>query len=92
MSWFKKPAEWLSVSYEDEIVHTADNPYCSDPTCPCHQGDDSGAGMPVPWKALSNHCAWCGDPPNANGSHSICAEHAEQIAQQSADRRARRGR
>jgi hypothetical protein len=26
-----------------------------------------------------NNCAWCGDKPDANGSHSICDEHSEQL-------------
>lgn len=38
----------------------------------------------------SAHCAWCGDPPDAYGSHSICAFHSAQIAAQSAARRERR--
>lgn len=92
--WFSKPAEWVSVRYdsEDEILHTPENPTCSDSTCPCHEGDESGDTMPTPWAALSNHCAWCGDPPDSTGSHTICDYHAAQITQQSAERRARRKR
>jgi len=92
MGWFSKPAEWLSVSYEDEIIHTADHPHCDDPSCPCRSDEDTSESMPVPWQALSAHCAWCGDPPDRNGSHSICEYHAEQVAQQSAARQSRRRR
>jgi len=38
------------------------------------------------------HCAWCGDPPDAYGSHSICAAHAEQQYALLAARRERRAR
>jgi hypothetical protein len=27
----------------------------------------------------SNHCAWCGNPPNEYGSHGICDVHAEAL-------------
>ncbi|MGH2478096.1 MAG: hypothetical protein ACRDHW_00355 [Ktedonobacteraceae bacterium] len=37
------------------------------------------------------HCAWCGDPPDAYGSHSICALHAAQLIEQAAARRRSRG-
>ncbi|MBV9688397.1 MAG: hypothetical protein JO202_01680 [Ktedonobacteraceae bacterium] len=24
---------------------------------------------------MTHHCAWCGDPGDANGSHGICPKH-----------------
>jgi hypothetical protein len=42
-----------------------------------------------------NHCAWCGDPPDRNGSHGICASHRAQMEAVSAarvERRAKQGR
>ena len=26
----------IVVLMEDALVHTAENPFCDDPTCPCH--------------------------------------------------------
>jgi hypothetical protein len=37
---------------------------------------------------MANNCAWCGDPPDENGSHGICDEHAAQLVAQSAARKA----
>ena len=28
------------IPMEDELLHTADQPFCFDPTCPCHKNDD----------------------------------------------------
>jgi len=39
-----------------------------------------------------NHCAWCGDPPDKNGSHGICARHAAEQAERVAAGRRSRGR
>jgi hypothetical protein len=39
-----------------------------------------------------NHCTWCGDPPDRNGSHGICAFHQDQMLAQAAERRRSRGR
>ena len=36
------------------------------------------------------HCAWCGNPPDAYGSHGICADHAKQLMEQARVRRDRR--
>ena len=38
------------------------------------------------------HCSWCGDGPDANGSHGICPAHEAQILAQSEERRAARRR
>ncbi len=40
-----------------------------------------------------NHCAWCGDPPDVYGSHTICALHAAHVyAELAALRQARQER
>ena len=26
----------IVIPMEDDLVHTADSPFCSDPSCPCH--------------------------------------------------------
>lgn len=30
----------IVIPMEDELVHTADTPFCSDSTCPCHSDPD----------------------------------------------------
>ncbi len=39
---------------------------------------------------MANNCAWCGDPGDENGSHSICDTHATELTEQLAARRAAR--
>jgi hypothetical protein len=36
------------------------------------------------------HCAWCGDPPDAFGSHGICADHAAELIEAARVRRTSR--
>lgn len=31
---------------------------------------------------MPNHCAWCGDPGDENGSHTICAAHTTALLAQ----------
>lgn len=38
------------------------------------------------------HCAWCGDPGDENGSHTICSFHEAQMLAAMAERRRSRGR
>jgi len=33
---FQRP---IPISMEDDLVHTDHDPFCSDPTCPCHEED-----------------------------------------------------
>jgi hypothetical protein len=37
-----------------------------------------------------NNCAWCGELPDENGSHSICQQHAQAIYAQMALRAKKR--
>lgn len=30
----------IVIPMEDNLVHTANSPFCSDPTCPCHDDPD----------------------------------------------------
>ena len=43
-------------------------------------------------EARGGHCAWCGEDPDEFGSHGICTSHAQQLIEQAATRRSRRGR
>lgn len=38
----------------------------------------------------ARHCAWCHDPPDRYGSHSICPTHAAQLVQQAETRKKER--
>lgn len=40
-------------------------------------------------KSSNYHCAWCGDEPDAYGSHSICPAHEEQMLAASRQRHKR---
>lgn len=50
-------------------------------------------GAPASKSTIGNgrHCAWCGDPPDENGSHGICDFHAKQMVAQAQARRRSRG-
>ena len=39
---------------------------------------------------MRKHCAWCGDPGDVNGSHSICERHAQELRHQWQVRKAAR--
>ena len=30
----------IPIPLEDDLVHTDHDPFCSDPTCPCHEESD----------------------------------------------------
>ena len=30
----------IPIPMEDDLVHTDHDPFCSDPTCPCHEDPD----------------------------------------------------
>ena len=34
--FFDRP---IPIPMEDDLVHTEHDPFCSDPTCPCHEDD-----------------------------------------------------
>lgn len=49
---------------------------------------DQAEDSPILLEAVSKrHCAWCGDPPDAYGSHGICIGHAQQLIEQARARR-----
>lgn len=35
--FFDRP---IPIPMEDDLVHTDHDPFCSDPTCPCHEDPD----------------------------------------------------
>lgn len=56
---FKRPAEYLSVTYDEEegeeMTHGPWNNWkCDDLSCCCHDAEESDAPIPVPWEALQN--------------------------------------
>lgn len=80
MSFFKKREETTITLYSYEVVEDS----TVSPTTAESDPDASTTSGP--------HCAWCGDPPDKNGSHGICLRHAAEIAAKSAERRRSRGR
>ena len=33
----REQQEPIVIPMEDPLLHTTDNPFCSDPSCPCHR-------------------------------------------------------
>ena len=82
MFFGKKHETELAISYEVVEDSTVENP------APDEQDPDAST-------TSGAHCAWCGDPPDRNGSHGICAFHKAQMLATSAarvERRRSRGR
>lgn len=77
MSFFGKREETTVTLYHFEVVEDDLTSSLTDPDANAVSG---------------NHCAWCGDSPDAWGSHSICAYHQAQMLEQAAARRQRKGR
>ncbi len=71
----REPETSVILYHYDEIATTTDELADGETT----DGSDD----------TSSHCAWCGDPPDAYGSHSICRVHSAEIAAQAAARRER---
>jgi hypothetical protein len=36
----QKPDHPIIIPMEDDILHTQSHPFCSDPTCPCHEDSE----------------------------------------------------
>ena len=81
MSLFgSKPHETSATLYSYEVVEdTTINPI------PAENDPDAST-------TSGNHCAWCGDPPDKNGSHGMCVRHQQEMLAVSAARRRSRGR
>ena len=54
--------------------------------------DESTTTEETPAADTGYHCAWCGDPPDANGSHGICPAHAADLHRQYDEYCQKRGR
>ncbi len=36
----REQSEPIVILMEDDILHTQSHPFCSDPTCPCHEDQE----------------------------------------------------
>ncbi len=70
-----KKHETEIILYSYEVEETSENTISD-------ESDESITG--------DRHCAWCGNPPDENGSHGICTFHEEQMLEQSRARRRNR--
>ena len=88
---------WTIPTNAGDIRHTAANNWrCTDQDCPCQDSHEPATITPTsfwPLRPGSTACAWCLDEmgrPQGNGSHGICARHAEQLVAEAKARKARR--
>jgi hypothetical protein len=76
---FGKPHETSVTLYSYEVVEE-------------ETSENTTVGASDTGTTSGRHCAWCGDPGDEYGSHTICPKHEAQMLAAAAERRRSRGR